>query len=41
MRDQYRWALKLNPKYEFPPMVPELEWNEFIEDAKEIRLRDK
>ena len=41
MRDQYRRALKLNPKYEHPPMVPQLEWNEIIEDAKEMRLNDK
>ena len=40
MRDQYRRALKLNPKYEHPPMVPQLEWNGFIVDAKEKRLRD-
>ena len=41
MSDQYKRHLKLNPKYEQPPMVPRLEWNEIIEDAKEKRLRDK
>ena len=41
MRDQYRRALKVKPKYECPPMVPELEQNEIIEDAKEIRLKDE
>ena len=41
MRDQYRRALKLNPKYKHPPMVPYLEWNKIIEDAKEIRLKGK
>ena len=38
MRDQYRRALKDNPKYEYPPMIPLMEWNEIIEDAKEKRL---
>ena len=41
MRDQYRRALKLDPKYERPPMVPQLEWNELIKDAKEIGIIDK
>ena len=41
MRDQYKRALKINPKYKRPPMVPQLEWNELIEDAKKIRLRAK
>ena len=40
-RDQYRRALKVNPKYDHPPMVPKQEWNEIIEDAKEIRLKYK
>ena len=38
MRDQYRRALKDNPKYNRPPMIPLMEWNEIIEDAKEKRL---
>ena len=38
MRDQYRRALKDNPKYDCPPMIPLMEWNEIIEDAKEKRL---
>ena len=41
MRDQYKRGLKLNPKYECPPMVLQLEWNEIIEDAKETKLRDE
>ena len=35
MRDQYRRALKDNPKYDRPAMIPPMEWNEIIEDAKE------
>ena len=38
MMDQYRRALKDNPKYDHPPMIPPMEWNEIIEDAKEKRL---
>ena len=38
MRDQYIRGLKDNPKYEHPPMIPLMEWNEIIEDAKEKRL---
>ena len=38
MRDQYRRALKDNPKYDHPPMIPSMEWNEIIEEAKEKRL---
>ena len=38
VRDQYRRALKDNPKYDRPPMIPLMEWNEIIEDAKEKRL---
>ena len=38
MRDQYRRALKDNPKYDHPPMIPPMEWNEIIEDAKEKRV---
>ena len=38
IRDQYRRALKDNPKYDHPPMIPPMEWNEIIEDAKEKRL---
>ena len=38
VRSQYRRALKDNPKYDHPPMIPSLEWNEIIEDAKEKRL---
>ena len=38
VRDQYRRSLKDNPKYDRPPMIPPMEWNEIIEDAKEKRL---
>ena len=38
VRDQYRRALKDNQKYDRPPMIPPMEWNELIEDAKEKRL---
>ena len=41
MRDQYRRGLKDNPMYEHPPMIPQIEWNEIIEDTKEKRLRGK
>ena len=41
MRDQYRRALKVNPKYKHPPMIPLMKWNKIIEDAKEKRLQDK
>ena len=39
MRDQYRRGLKDNPIYEHPPMIPQIEWNEIIEDAKEKMIR--
>ena len=38
VRDQYRRALKDNPKYDRPAMIPRMEWNEIVEDAKEKRL---
>ena len=38
VRDQYRRSLKDNPKYDRPPMIPPMEWNEIIEDTKERRL---
>ena len=38
VRDQYRRALKDNPKYDHPAMIPPMEWNEIVEDAKEKRL---
>jgi hypothetical protein len=41
VRDQYRRALKDNTKYERPPMIPLMEWNEILEDAKEKRLKDR
>ena len=40
VRDQCRRGLKENPKYDRPPMIPPMEWNEIIEDAKEKRLQD-
>ena len=41
VRDQYRRDLKENQKYDYPSMIPPMEWNEIIEDAKEKRLHDK
>ena len=41
VKDQYRRGLKDNPKYGHPPMIPLLEWNQIIEDAKEKRLHGK
>lgn len=41
MRDQYRRGLKDNPKYECPPIIPVMESNKIIEDAKENRLHGK
>ena len=41
MRDQYRRGLKDKQKYDCPPMIPPMEWNEIIEDAKEKRLSGK
>ena len=41
MRDRYRRPLKENLKYEHPPIVLEMEWNEIIEDAKKKRLKAK
>ena len=41
LRDQYRRTLKDNPKYECPPMIPQMEWNEKMEDAKEKRLKGR
>ena len=41
MRDQYRRGLKENPKYDRPPMIPLMEWNEIIEDGNEKMLHGK
>ena len=41
VRDQYRRGLKDNPKYEHPPIILPMEWNEIIEDAKEKTLHGK
>ena len=38
-RDVYRWSLARNPRYEHPPSIPEREWKEIIDDAKENILR--
>ena len=38
VRDQYRRGLKENPKYDHPLMIPLMQWNEIIEDAKEKSL---
>ena len=39
VRSYYRDNLKINTKYEHPPMVPEKEWKEVMDDAKEKALR--
>ena len=41
MRHQYRRGLKDNAKYDNPPVIPPMEWNEIIEDAKDKRLHGK
>ena len=38
-RAQYRDKLQLDLKHECPPMVPDKEWKEIIEDAKENLLK--
>ena len=38
-RDVYRRNLARNPRYERPPSIPEREWKEIIDDAKEKILR--
>jgi hypothetical protein len=35
----YRRSLAKNPRYERPPSIPEREWKEIIDDAKEKILR--
>jgi hypothetical protein len=37
--DVYRRSLAKNPRYERPPSIPEREWKEIIDDAKEKILR--
>ena len=39
VRDQYRIHLEKNPRYEFPPMIPSVEWKALVEDGKEKGLR--
>ena len=34
-QDVYRQILAINPRYECPPSIPEREWKEIIDDAKE------
>ena len=38
-RAQYRNKLQLDLKHELPHMVPEKEWKELIEDAKENLIK--
>ena len=40
-RDQYRVQLKKNPKYDCPLAIPEREWKNIQEDAKESALRSE
>ena len=39
VREDYRYNLQINHKYEHPTMVLNKEWKVLIEDAKEIKLR--
>ena len=39
VRDQYRTQLVKKPKYDHPVSIPEREWKNILEDAKEIALR--
>ena len=39
VRDQYRIHLEKNPRYEFPPMIPSMEWKALVEDGKEKGLK--
>ena len=38
VRDQYRFHLEKNPRYEHPPMIPSMEWKALVEDGKERDL---
>jgi hypothetical protein len=39
VRDQYRSRLVKKPKYDHPVAIPEREWKNILEDAKDIALR--
>ena len=39
VREYHRDNLKINTKYEHPPMVPEKEWKVLMDDAKEKEWR--
>jgi hypothetical protein len=39
IQDVYRRSLAKNLRYEHPPSIPEREWKEIIDDAKENILR--
>jgi hypothetical protein len=39
VRDQYRFHLQTNPRYEHPPMIPKSEWKNILEDEKENTMR--
>jgi hypothetical protein len=41
VRDQYRVQLKTNPKCDYPLSIPEREWKNIHEDAKESALRSE
>ena len=41
VRDQYRVHLKKKPKYDHPISIPEREWKNIQEDAKESALRSE
>jgi hypothetical protein len=39
VRYQYRVHLKMNPRYELPPIIPLREWKSLLDDARERSLR--
>jgi hypothetical protein len=39
VRDQYRNQLVKKPMYDHPVTIPEREWKNILEDAKDISLR--
>ena len=39
VRDQYRFHIEKNPRYEHLPMIPSMECKDLMEDGKEKGLR--
>ena len=38
IQEQYNIPLQKNPKYELPPMIPEVKWKGLMADANEKKL---